>query len=364
MCNSPQTQHTQAPKILLVSHGSDLVTYMTFNSLAAKHNMEVYIAAPADANLPELSHCRRITMAPIKSKWTTAARRSLRKIIKDNNMDLVHCVSTSALANTLAAAKHTGAIVTGYRGTQHRIHRFDPMNHLALLNKRVAHIVCEGADIADHLANFVPASKLSIHAKPYDAEWVKEAMANPVKLEGEGLQISYVGFTKGRPYKGLHYLIEAVNILNGRGMPCHLTVVGDADPKDMATAPTNVTFAGARTDATHFIAAADVFVLPSTRDASPRVLREAQACGVPCIVSDIPGARDLIIADGPQQTGMLVPPANAEAIADALAKFATLDTDQRQKLSINCRANIADNYQPDHYVQYFADLFNSLITKK
>ena len=74
-------------------------------------------------------------------------------------------------------------------------------------------------------------------------------------------------------------------------------------------------FLGQRSDAISFLVTSQLFILPSHRDASPRVVREAMACSVPCIVTDIPGARDLII-DG--VTGLLVPPSSPQQMAASI----------------------------------------------
>ena len=74
-------------------------------------------------------------------------------------------------------------------------------------------------------------------------------------------------------------------------------------------APTN--------DVDRYFRSADVFALPSVREAMPMALLEAMACGLPCVASLLPGATDVLITDG--ANGRLVPPADAPALASALA---------------------------------------------
>ena len=61
--------------------------------------------------------------------------------------------------------------------------------------------------------------------------------------------------------------------------------------------------------------------VPLSGDASPRSLREAMACKVACIVTDIPGARELVV-DG--QTGMIIRPDSPEAIAASIGTLARI----------------------------------------
>jgi glycosyltransferase involved in cell wall biosynthesis len=73
-------------------------------------------------------------------------------------------------------------------------------------------------------------------------------------------------------------------------------------------APTN--------DVDKYFRAADVFALPSVREAMPMALLEAMACGLACIASRLPGATDVVIAEG--INGWLVPAGDPDALATAL----------------------------------------------
>jgi glycosyltransferase involved in cell wall biosynthesis len=67
--------------------------------------------------------------------------------------------------------------------------------------------------------------------------------------------------------------------------------------------------------------AADVFVLPSIREAQPLALLEAMACGLPSIATRLAGATDVLIEDG--RNGRLVPPDDEAALAGALQDMLT-----------------------------------------
>ena len=76
-----------------------------------------------------------------------------------------------------------------------------------------------------------------------------------------------------------------------------------------------VLFLGHRTDVPDLLAAADVFVLPSSNEGLPLALLEATAAGIPVVASDIGGNRD-IVKDA--ETGLLVPVDDAKALGGAI----------------------------------------------
>lgn len=78
-------------------------------------------------------------------------------------------------------------------------------------------------------------------------------------------------------------------------------------------------FTGAIPDVERYLRLADVFVLPSRREGLPVALMEAMACAVPCVATRLPGATDVLIADG--VSGRLVPVGDDRACAAAIAEI-------------------------------------------
>ena len=70
-----------------------------------------------------------------------------------------------------------------------------------------------------------------------------------------------------------------------------------------------------------YFRAADAYVLPSVREASPVALLEAMASGLPCVASRLDGSTDALITDGID--GRLVPPDDVEAFAAAIGSVLT-----------------------------------------
>lgn len=76
---------------------------------------------------------------------------------------------------------------------------------------------------------------------------------------------------------------------------------------------------GHRDDVASVLAAADLFVLPTYREGLPRSIIEAMALALPVIATTIPACRELV-HDG--DNGLLVPPRDARALADAIRRLA------------------------------------------
>jgi glycosyltransferase involved in cell wall biosynthesis len=128
--------------------------------------------------------------------------------------------------------------------------------------------------------------------------------------------------------KGIGELVEAAQLLGGRGSAIKIRLVGstDANPASIPQAQLNawkragvVEIVGHSDDIAGEYARAHIAVLPSYREGLPKSLLEAAACGRPIVATDVPGCRDICRH---RQTGLLVPPKSVAQLADALQTLA------------------------------------------
>lgn len=94
-------------------------------------------------------------------------------------------------------------------------------------------------------------------------------------------------------------------------------------------------------DIERYYRAADVFALPSIREAHPLALLEAMSCGLPAIATRLPGATDVLIVDG--ENGRLFPPDDEQALADAL-KDVLLDRAAAERMGARARTTAVERY--------------------
>ena len=164
-------------------------------------------------------------------------------------------------------------------------------------------VVRNGVDTA----HFTPGDRLAARALLSGAA----ALPPGVSLIGCAARLN--------PVKGQRFLLAALARL---GPDVHLVLAGigeeEAALRAQAQAPElrgRVHFLGRVDDMLGFYRALDLFCLPSLAEGMPLSPLEAQACGVPVVVTAVGGSAESVCP----QTGRLVPSADAPALADALA---------------------------------------------
>jgi glycosyltransferase involved in cell wall biosynthesis len=128
------------------------------------------------------------------------------------------------------------------------------------------------------------------------------------------------------PRKGIHELAAAFSSLVERGIDVQLDVLGAGVPdRDVLrlfspAAAARVSIVGSGDDSlmARTLAAADLFVLPSLFEGTPLTLVEAMWSGLPIVTTRTAGMQDAITHE---RTGLLVPPADSVALADAIARL-------------------------------------------
>jgi glycosyltransferase involved in cell wall biosynthesis len=147
-----------------------------------------------------------------------------------------------------------------------------------------------------------------------------------------------------RREKAHEVLVAAAKALRDRGTPVRFLLVGQGQRQqeitDLVAAEgvgDVVTILGFRDDVAAIVAASDLLVLSSDHEGLPVAVMEALTLGVP-IVSTRVGGMPEAVTDGVE--GLLVPPRDPEALADAVARVA-FDADLRSRLGAAARERAA-----------------------
>jgi len=112
---------------------------------------------------------------------------------------------------------------------------------------------------------------------------------------------------------------------------------------------------GERKDLDACLAGLDVFCLHSLQEGLPNVVAEAMAVGIPCVVTDVGDAAVLV-----EGTGIVVPPADPEALAAALVDMLRRPADERRELGARARARIAEHFSMDAIRGRWEQLYDQL----
>jgi len=162
--------------------------------------------------------------------------------------------------------------------------------------------------------------------------------------------------------KGYPILIEAMGLLRDRGRDVKLTLVGEGSERvrlEKLIAARNlgdrVRLAGACNHDRLFehYESSDAFVLSSFLEGLPVVLMEAMAMELPAVATWITGVPEIIEKD---VEGLLVPPADATAIADAVERLME-DPEGARRLGVAARRKVLAKYQLDRNVERLAQEF-------
>jgi rhamnosyl/mannosyltransferase len=199
-----------------------------------------------------------------------------------------------------------------------------------------------------------------------------EKLRQQLRLDGKK-SVLFVG--RIVPYKGLEYLIKAVeHSKNVLGEELNLLLVGGEEGKNItdksayyqqiqqlaekSSIRENIHFLGRveNSQLATYYSLADVVALPSVMrgEAFGSVLLEALACGTPVVASSIPGVKDVL--KGNDSAGSYVPPKDSIALSEALVKVAYSKKDVTER----CREFAFENYGVEKIVDSYVELYLSL----
>jgi glycosyltransferase involved in cell wall biosynthesis len=151
--------------------------------------------------------------------------------------------------------------------------------------------------------------------------------------------------------------IGAIGLVAGDPFPGEERALADLD-RSTAAAGDRFRVLGFRADITRILGAADVVVVPSKRpDPLPNSALEALAAGVP-VVAAAHGGLPEIVRDG--ETGLLVPPGDARALAAALRRLAD-DPSLRERMGVAAAADVRERFALERMLDGADAVYRSLI---
>ena len=310
----------------------------------------------------------------IKSLW------KMVKVMRKEKPYMVHSMTPKAGLITMVAAWLTGVPV--------RIHTFTGLVWPTTIGiKRnilmatdwitcacATHIIPEGQGVLDDLKNHgvcrKPMEVLGYgNVMGVDMERFNPARFADVKKEEDKFRFIFVGRLVGD--KGINELIEAFVRLNKEYPNTQLTLVGkyeaNLDPLKPETLKVieeypYIDACGPRygDDLLVEYMKSDCFVMPSYREGFPNTVMEAGAMGLPSVVTDINGSREIIIHG---ENGIIVPSKNADALYEAMKQMVE-DTSARQKMAANARPLIDSRFEKSFVQGCLIKFYEKILNKR
>ncbi len=203
-----------------------------------------------------------------------------------------------------------------------------------------------------------------VDLEPYQAAPTKAEARKILGLDQDAFLVGNIA--RLWPEKEQSSLIEAAGLLAEKRPGLQWMIVGDGPLGDALRTQIKdagledvVLMPGYLEDFVTVLAALDAFAFPSSAEGTPMVIYSAMAMGVPIVASPVSGVGEILV-DG--ETGVFVPPANAQALADAIDRLmeepevaATLGNAAREACYTNYSAAASIKRLESIYEQLYAN---------
>lgn len=297
--------------------------------------------------------------------WANSGK--LAALIRQRSVGIIHARSRAPAWSALIAARRTGIpFVTTYHGAY---------GGTSGLKNAYNGVMARGDAV---IANSAYTAKLITerHAPPAGRVRIIHRGVDLAKFDPKAIPADRLaalkaswGVPEGRPiilqaarlasWKGHHTVIEAIHLLAQRGQLGEAVVVmaGDAQGRDGYREgliariqdyglESRILLPGHCADMPGAFALADLAVVASTEpEAFGRAVTEASSMGAPVIATDIGAPPETVkIAPDAERTGWLVPPGDAEALAQGIATAFALTSADRAALRVRARAHVAASF--------------------
>ena len=264
----------------------------------------------------------------------------VRRLVARLSPDLVHANTTRAALLALLARNRSGPPVLAHIRDWVPAGRFSRFV-LALIAKRAAGVVANSAYIARQFDGLSVRGPVRVIHNPVDLQRFNPGAADggslrrELGLDGDATVLAVVA--QLTPWKGQDDAIEVVADLAGRGREVILLLAGSAKFASTGTSFDNleyerrlralaeelgvgerVRFLGERSDVPEILAAVDLLLMPSWREAFGRIAVEAMAMGTPVVATNVGGPPE-IFASGVE--GLLLAPRQSDLWASEIERL-------------------------------------------
>lgn len=302
--------------------------------------------------------------------------RQLTSIYRKEKPDIVHHVAMKPVLY--------GSLAARLAGCKHVVNAMAGMGFVFTSDQLKARLLRPLVSGSYRLLLNHPGSRLILQNSDDVALFTRSGLIDPQKIaliRGAGVDTRQYTPTKeasGRPIvvmasrllwdKGVGEFVNAAKSLKQQGVDALFVLVGEGDRDNPSAVPDSqlqewhqlgvIEWWGRREDMPQIFAQAHVVVLPTTYgEGVPKVLLEAASCERPIVTTDWPGCRE-IVQHG--ENGLLVPPKNALALADAI-KTLLQHPEMRQRMGAAGRKIVEQEFSQELVIDQTLNLYREML---
>lgn len=238
------------------------------------------------------------------------------------------------------------------------------------------HIVPEGEGVRNDLTSYrITAKPLKVlghgNVRGIDLERfdpsLPEVMDSAAKIRKEGV-FTFIFIGRLVRDKGINELVSAFTELNREIPATRLILVGEQESELDPLSPetlenisgcASIEAVGRQNDVRPWLAASDALAFPSYREGFPNVVIEAGAMGLPSIVTEINGSRE-IVSHG--VNGVIIPPRDRDALLAAMRNMIGQREDTA-KMATAARPMVAGRFEQSFVRKCLKDYYKEILNK-
>lgn len=310
-----------------------------------------------------------------------ANARTLAKLVRTENVAIIHARSRAPAWSALIAARRTGTpFVTTYHGIYNARTQLKRWYNSVMV--RGDAVIANSQWTAEHILSTYrarPKNLSVIHRgidfAVFDPAKIDPVVARKLRSQWQADDNTKIILLPGRltRWKGQLVLIDALARLQQNSQPqtIRAVLIGDAQGRneyvrEIEDAIARHKLSGIVILAGHFAAmavaycAADIVISASTDpEAFGRVPPEAAAMGKPVIATDHGGARETVL---PGISGLLTPPGDAGALATAIANLLERPKSELSRMGEAGQAHVRANFSVEQMQRETLTLYESLLS--
>lgn len=306
----------------------------------------------------------------VKNKFNLMYLFKLYKFLKKEKFDIVHThlFHANIIGRIMARLSKVPIVVS----TQHYAFKYNGKAgvYLEKLTTKLSNRIVAVSDAAKKFyINEVGVSpdRITLIYNGVDLDILKVTLTDKLSLREQlSLNTDFIlgcigSFSK---FKGHIYLLKAITEVIKVHKNIKLLLVGSGllekylmkVTKDLGISK-NVIFLHRRRDIPRILTSFDICILPSLQEGLSIILLEAMAMGKPVIATAVGGNSEVIIHG---KNGLLIPPSDYRAIADAIIDLIRDDNKARQ-LAANARLTVTERFNIKENIYKTESLYEELI---